>query len=187
MAAMSSDTDRLDAALQGVALGEPLLEMSPREAVADQFGYSGDELNTAVYLARFGYTTSLVRAVGVASLSDSYLKVLAAESFDARELAWGSGGETFLFDFVSPRAEIVLRQVRRAVVVRARGQCDRFTAAAARNVLAPTGAGDAFNAAYLVIGGSRGSRPQAVKVGRRVAEQVIAQRARSCPSPSCTA
>lgn len=70
-----------------VVLGEPLLELSwPSKAIAfgaqAQFGYGGDVLNCAVYLARLGQAVSCLTALGTDAFSQALLNAMIEEGVE---------------------------------------------------------------------------------------------------------
>jgi len=61
------------------ALGECMVELSPRPGGLFSLGFGGDTLNTAVYLARLGLTVDYVTVMGDDALSDRLIGAWAAE------------------------------------------------------------------------------------------------------------
>lgn len=74
-----------------VVIGEPLLELSWPEAVIRfgaqaQFGYGGDALNCAVYLARLGLKVSLLTALGDDPFSQALMGAMHNEGVDCAQM-----------------------------------------------------------------------------------------------------
>ena len=74
-----------------IVFGEPLLELSwPAGGIAfgeaAQFGYSGDALNCAVYLARLGQRVSCLTALGLDPFSEALLAAMRREGIDCAQV-----------------------------------------------------------------------------------------------------
>lgn len=61
------------------SIGECMVELSPRPGGLFGFGFGGDTLNTAVYLARLGQSVDYLTALGDDPISDRMLVAWAAE------------------------------------------------------------------------------------------------------------
>lgn len=68
------------------ALGECMVELSPRPGGLFGLGFGGDTLNTAVYLARLGQTADYVTAMGDDGLSNRLVAAWAAEGVGTHQV-----------------------------------------------------------------------------------------------------
>jgi 2-dehydro-3-deoxygluconokinase len=100
--------------------------------------------------------------------------VFVSASLDDLRPLWGADVEPVLADRIDAAAELVLRGADHRITVMQRGRRWTFDRPDVRPVVDPTGAGDAFNAAYLAVRACGRDPAQAVPAARRFAELVIA-------------